>query len=321
MEIIIEEISHGKKLLGRHKFASDKITIGRGYNNDIIITDPHVCAQHLELNFDGENWVASDLGSINGSRINGKKNVNQQKITSGDVFTIGKSQIRILFPNHYVEDSIPVSGFEGLINWAKHPVVIAFNILIFGIIAGWFLDLNNQEDVTNTKIIVPTLMMLLGFSVWPALISVISFFTKKDARFWFQMGVSFVFFNLIWLSDAIESIVYFNTSSNTAITWLSSALPIVITFCLLWVNFYIGFHMTQKRRNITAAVLTALMYGGGFIIELSQKPEFSTRPNFDRTLMSPMFLLTSSSDFEQFIDDGSALFEKADEAVKKDKEE
>ena len=64
MEIIIEEISHGHKLLSRQKFAPNNITIGRGYDNDIIISDPHVCPEHLQLHFNGEHWLVDDQGSI-----------------------------------------------------------------------------------------------------------------------------------------------------------------------------------------------------------------------------------------------------------------
>ena len=67
MEIIIEEITRGHKLIARHKFLQDNINIGRGYDNDIIMADPHICAQHLGLNFNGEHWVLNDEDTINGS--------------------------------------------------------------------------------------------------------------------------------------------------------------------------------------------------------------------------------------------------------------
>ena len=63
---MIEEVSKGHKLLGRHKLNQEQINIGRGYHSDIILSDPHVCAEHIAIAFDGCNWRVVDLNSING---------------------------------------------------------------------------------------------------------------------------------------------------------------------------------------------------------------------------------------------------------------
>ena len=220
MEIIIEELSHGHKLLSRQKFASNNITIGRGYDNDIIISDPHVCADHLQLHFNGEDWLVDDQGSVNGSYLeNSKDNVIQHKVRSGDIITIGKSQVRFVFPSHPVAESIAISPFENLINIARHPIALALSMVFFALIAGWIINLNNANEVTLTQMLVPTIGLTLGFALWPAGIALVSHLTKHDARFWTQMGISFIFFNLMWLSDIFENIVHFNTSSNFSMLW------------------------------------------------------------------------------------------------------
>ena len=39
---------------------TSSVHIGRGYNNDIIINDPHVCAEHIAIHNDGDNWIIQD---------------------------------------------------------------------------------------------------------------------------------------------------------------------------------------------------------------------------------------------------------------------
>lgn len=312
MEIIIEEISHGHKLLGRHKFSSNTITIGRGYDNDIIVSDPHVCAEHLKLHFNGEYWLVDDQGSINGSFLeNNKKNVMQHVIRSGDIITIGKSQVRFVFPHHPVSQSIAISPFENLINLARHPFALALSITLFAFIGGWIINLNNANEVTLTQMLVPTIGLIMGFALWPAGISLVSHLTKHDARFWTQMGICFIFFNLMWLSDIFENIIHFNTSSNFSMLWTLAIIPLALAFCLFWLNCYVGFHMTVARRNIVSAALVLLLFGGSFIVQMSKQPDFNPRPQFDTTIMSPAFLFAPSSDVETFVEDASKLFEKA----------
>ncbi|WDD99720.1 FHA domain-containing protein [Thalassomonas actiniarum] len=316
MEIIIEEISRGHKLLSRHKLDQSRVSIGRGYQNDIILTDPHVCAKHLNLEFNGESWLAHDEDTVNGSYLEkNKQSVNQHTINSGDIISLGKSQIRILFPDHPVEESLAFSPFESLINFMRHPTMLLTSISLFSLVAGIVFYLNKPVEVTFTQLLVPAIGMTMLFALWPLLIALISHLTKNDARVWNQLGVCFAFFNLMWLSDVIESVLDFNLSANWPIAGLITLLPIGLAFVLFWLNCYIGFHMTAGRRLTIAASLTTLLFGGSYLIQLSNKPDFSINPQYNATIMTPGFLFSPSSDVDSFIDDSRRLFGKAQKAA------
>lgn len=45
--------------------------LGAAPENDIVLTDPYVSAQHALLTWDGSTWWLEDLDSTNGSRLNG----------------------------------------------------------------------------------------------------------------------------------------------------------------------------------------------------------------------------------------------------------
>ncbi len=324
MEIIIEEITRSHKLIARHKFSQNHINIGRGYDNDIIMADPHICAQHLHLKFNGEHWILNDEDTVNGSFFEDgfartKSAVNQHIVHSGQVFTLGKSLVRVIFPNHSVPESIRFSPFENVINLTRHPVFLALSIVLFTTITGWLFNLHNTVEVSFTQLLVPAIGMTLLFTLWPAGVALVSHLTKHDARFWGQLGICFVFFNLMWISDFIENLVSFNSSSQSMITLLVALLPISLAFCLFWLNCYVGFHMTNKRRSVIAACLTLLLFGGSFLIQLSKKPEFSIRPAFNTTLMAPSYLFTGSNNVQGFIENSKSLFTKAQESAKKEK--
>ncbi|MEW6991870.1 FHA domain-containing protein [Colwelliaceae bacterium 6441] len=319
MEIIIEEISRGQKLLGRHKFNKNSVNIGRGYHSDIILSDPHVCAEHLSIDFDGENWRIVDHNSINGCFLGeGKKPANGHIVCSGDVITIGKSQIRLVFPHHPVSDSITLSPFENLINLTRQPASLIINILIFVLLTGWMFFLNNPKEVNFTQLFVPTVGITLLFAVWPAAVSLVSHLTKHDARIFTQLGICFIFYNLTWVSDFIEALVHFNTSSQFPLTPLLALLPIAIAFCLFWLNCYIGFHMGKTRQIIVAASLTTLLFGGSFLVQLSKKPDFSIRPQFNSTLLTPNFMFAHSSNVDEFIENSNTLFQQVRKAKEED---
>ncbi len=322
MELIIEQLTRGHKLIGCHKFAQQHISIGRAYDNDLIIADPHVCPLHLNIHFDGENWIIHDDNSVNGSHVeSSKQNVQHHVVQSGDIINFGKSSIRLLFPSHPVSQSVPFSPFEQLVNFARHPAVMAANSMAFLLIILWGIYVNKPIEVNIYQLTAPALAIFIGFSMWPALVALISHFTKNEARVLHQFGICFAFFNLMWLSDTFESIIYFNTSANMSITSIIAVIPIALAFSMFWLNCYIGFHMTATRRLVAAASLTLLLFGGSSLVQMSKQPEFSPMPNYDATLMTPNFLFTTSSSVDTFLNDSERLFERTRKAAEKEKSE
>jgi Protein of unknown function (DUF3662)/FHA domain len=69
-------------------------TIGRSRQCDIVIDDPNVSRQHAEVRPRGGSWVISDLGSTNGSSLNGHQIDGAEVLRPGDQIEIGTSTIR-----------------------------------------------------------------------------------------------------------------------------------------------------------------------------------------------------------------------------------
>jgi hypothetical protein len=319
-ELVIEEISRNHKLLHRHKLDKPSIHVGRDYHNDIILADPHVCPSHISIDFINNQWQITDNHTVNGTFVENvrekKYEANQHIVHDGDVITLGTSQLRLLFSDHAVEPTLAFSPFESLINFMRHPVVLFFSIALFTIIAGSIFFVNKPSEVNFSQLLVPAIGMSLGFALWPAAVALTSHLTKRDARLMSQLGVSFALFNLMWFSDVLETIVSFNSSSNNILPMLVTLTSIILAFSLFWLNSYIGFQMSSRRRIIVSASITVLLFGGSYLVQYSKKPEFDPRPNYNATIMMPNFLLASSSNTNEFIDNSSKLFDKTSKNAK-----
>ena len=68
------------------------ITIGRQATNDIVLSDPNVSRRHAELRRNDDHWILVDLGSTNGSLVNGKL-AQEQRLTDGDRLGFGSSEL------------------------------------------------------------------------------------------------------------------------------------------------------------------------------------------------------------------------------------
>ncbi len=69
-------------------------TIGRGVDNDIVLTDIAVSRKHFDLRFDGGAWLVIDRGSGNGTLVNGNLEDQPFMLASGDAIEIGNTTFR-----------------------------------------------------------------------------------------------------------------------------------------------------------------------------------------------------------------------------------
>lgn len=62
----------------------EAITLGRSLDCDLAIVTPHVSRQHARLDLEGERLYVEDLGSSNGTMVNGKRAAGRQQLRHDD---------------------------------------------------------------------------------------------------------------------------------------------------------------------------------------------------------------------------------------------
>jgi hypothetical protein len=70
------------------------VTLGRSRQSDVVLSDPNVSRNHAEIRPRGGSWVLTDLGSTNGSRINGQTVEGSEVIRPGDEIELGATSLR-----------------------------------------------------------------------------------------------------------------------------------------------------------------------------------------------------------------------------------
>jgi pSer/pThr/pTyr-binding forkhead associated (FHA) protein len=75
----------------------ERIVIGRGREADLAVAEPTISRQHAAIAWDGEGYVLEDLGSTNGTRVNGRK-ATRARLLAGDEIELGRLQLRLQAP-------------------------------------------------------------------------------------------------------------------------------------------------------------------------------------------------------------------------------
>jgi len=88
--------------------SKDKVSIGRSNDNDLTLADNTVSRYHTEIQKRKNDYILADLGSYNGTRLNGKS-IQKVFLKHGDKIQIGSSKLTFLINGNSLdqaEDSV-----------------------------------------------------------------------------------------------------------------------------------------------------------------------------------------------------------------------
>jgi pSer/pThr/pTyr-binding forkhead associated (FHA) protein len=76
----------------------DWIVIGRGRGADVVLAETTISRAHAAIGFDQGAFFIQDLGSTNGTTVNGVK-ADRQQLKNGDEVRMGRLVIGIMLPD------------------------------------------------------------------------------------------------------------------------------------------------------------------------------------------------------------------------------
>ncbi|HKC74326.1 MAG TPA: FHA domain-containing protein [Chloroflexota bacterium] len=83
-------------LPGQRYSLGDPLLIGRSARSNITLEDDWVSAEHLRLRRLQGAWLAEDLGSTNGTRLNGRPLKGAARVRAGDVLDLGRVKFKLV---------------------------------------------------------------------------------------------------------------------------------------------------------------------------------------------------------------------------------
>lgn len=75
-----------------HRAGDNALRLGRSPDNDLILRDPATSGHHARVERRGEQFWIVDLGSTNGTLVNGEP-VQEKELNHGDRITIGQNAV------------------------------------------------------------------------------------------------------------------------------------------------------------------------------------------------------------------------------------
>jgi predicted component of type VI protein secretion system len=102
----------------------DQMTIGRDSTNEIVINDAEVSRRHARLTFQGGKYVLEDLGSTNGTFVNGQRLAGPRVLKTGEVVSFGEQIVLVFEAVSLDPGATMVSPRAAAVPAAPRPVAV-----------------------------------------------------------------------------------------------------------------------------------------------------------------------------------------------------
>lgn len=106
------------------ELGENEIIIGRDVNANFVINDPEVSRRHAHIYKQGANYVIVDLGSTNGTVVNGQRIAGPYILSPGEFITLGE-HTQVLFEKVVLDPDATIASLrpvEPVLQPAEAPI-------------------------------------------------------------------------------------------------------------------------------------------------------------------------------------------------------
>ena len=307
----VEEIGRHGNVVQRHVLHHLPARIGRGYDADVVIDDPHIAAGHLEIRQGADGALeAVDCGSLNGTLLRGHASkISTLRIHGDDVLRIGQTQLRIRLPSQAVAAELPLLRRH----WSRHPVSFFIATATLAALATW----NGYATTFTTdaaNIVAPPLITCLAVLSWVAIWSLICRSWQGNANFWAHAVAAFLGGSALLLVDTATEYFYFAFDlDGFELAWGGSLAATFAT--VLYRHLRLTIRWPARTLGVLTALLVTALFAGihGYqTIRDANKPGLQS---FDKTIKPQAFTFVPGMSPAQFVGGSEKLKARGDRAI------
>ncbi len=262
MELVLEVIGTTNNVLERQRFEKPRVRIGRGYGNDLILSDEHADVEHAEIQIDDQHRVwLQDLESVNGTRRRkDRKPIQRTEVRSGDIFTIGRNRLRVFFADHDLPPAVPLRPVESFLLWLGRSPAIAVLFAVYA--AATLVNAYNTPfgNFSWSEFLSGQAMDVLIFVGLVGSVYLISVLFRRSGNFLSHLSVLLFVGVLSLILSFLLELARFNGGDHSYgfIDWIDAASGELMTFLYLWSVLYLAFNLSLRARTLVSGILLAL---------------------------------------------------------------
>lgn len=182
----IEVLSRHGEVAQRQRIEAEEARIGRAFDNDVVVDDPHVAPHHVRIHR-GEDGVllAEDLGSLNGLfPEHGALRSTHIALAANPGIRIGRTILRVHDAAHTVPAEKLLTAPRAHARWAAGLGAV----LLLGLLVLEWLSLTSEPSAN--LMLLPLLGFVTVLALWTSVWAMLSRVFFGQARFSLQLRIA-----------------------------------------------------------------------------------------------------------------------------------
>lgn len=108
-------------------YQGQQVRLGRANENDLLLLDPKISRNHAVIEWNGSGFNLRDLGSVNGTFVNGERIASTRLLHDGDEITLSRIKLRYeiirVSPGEPIAKTLSAGTTEPLVHRGAYLVV------------------------------------------------------------------------------------------------------------------------------------------------------------------------------------------------------
>jgi len=315
---VLEVLDHSGKVGVQIRMTESPLTIGRAYDNDLIIDDPYICPHHTRIFLsDSGQLFAEDLNSLNGLFLDGNQDRVKRILLSPTArLRIGHTTLRYRNLDYEVEKTLPshhARRFRGVFeNRLAQILIFAATLSALG--ANSFFETVERRDAPEPAfdLALPVFFIILWAGIWTFAGRVITHRVKFLTH---CTVISLALLTLFVVDTSLEYLA-FALSLDHIRSMLNVWVGVTILGMALYSHLCFATEASQIRLGIVASAISVSVIGLLSLKFHVDSAEFNVAPSLNATLKAPVFQLAQEESPEDFF---SRLSQLRDDVVSQTK--
>lgn len=337
MAVIIELLGWGGRRQRYFTVEGSAVTIGRSYQNDVVLGDAHISPEHLRLDaIDSTNgveggWQLTDLDSLNGVEVvknprapsslltnslftSSEPQEPESKILLGEgaELKIGRTRLRILSDSHPVDPAKELHHLEqdvGRLNrlsiWLP-LFIISLMLDVGSLYASSYIEWQWKNVLSTILGTQAGLLMLALF--WGGL----GRFLRSESHFLSHYCLILLAGLAYSLAEWLVALLGYNLGTQSVALVLTPLIALLLAGLLLSANFALATNMLPRQRWVSALGFVMLIIVVSITAQVSQWGEFSPYPSYFSGIEVPALQFADAESVEDFVAGFDPIFAEAD---------
>jgi hypothetical protein len=302
--MFVEVLDRHGEVRSRQRLAGDAFTIGRAYDNDLILDDPYVAPHHLRVERDADGHaVATDLGSRNGLYLlNPSRRVQRAQLGQDTRVRIGRTQLRFRDAAFPVAPELEAQASRPRLHGVRFYLAFALTAALFA--ADGYSTV--FEPAVTGQVLAAVLAALLGVFAWAGMWSLVGRLATRRAQFYRHGTYALLAAAGLLAAQELTGYVEFGLSPAAAGP-LGMLAGVAIIAALLFGHIRLVSRTAPRRAALTASAIALVFTGSFTLVEYSVSLGYTPGLDYARSLKAPAFQIAPSRSTAAFLEEAETL--------------